>query len=76
MEENKFDFKKIITIIIYLLLILVYGGILSGYIGIITSIIYCIFLINEKKFSDKEKSIFNKIFYLLVFVGIVCIMII
>lgn len=70
MEKNRFDSKKLIIMIIYILMVLVYGGIknnINYIIGIINVIFYFYLIKNEERFNKVELSRMNKIFYLLAF---------
>ncbi|CAM2079696.1 MAG: hypothetical protein NSGCLCUN01_03923 [uncultured Clostridium sp.] len=63
----------------YMLLVLVYGGkqnSINYIIGIIIGLFEFYIIKNEKKFSELELNKMNKILYLLVFIGCLCIMII
>lgn len=79
MNKNIIDLKKRLIIIGYMLLVLVYGGKqnnINYIIGIIIGFFDFYIMKNEKKFSELELNKMNKILYLLVFIGYLCIIII
>lgn len=79
MNKNTPNYKKMLIITGYMLLVLVYGGkqnSINYIIGIIIGFFELYIMKNEKKFSKSELNKMNKILYLLVFIGCLCIMII
>ncbi|WP_338631659.1 hypothetical protein [Clostridium baratii] len=79
MIKNKFDFKKLVVLSMYMIFVLICGSrntTWSYVIGTITCVLYFFIIKNEEKFSEKELYIANRIFYFLVIIGINSVIII
>ena len=78
-DRAKFLICNTLIMIIYLFLLLLLEDVESNInykIALINIIYYLWFVNSEKKLNEKEKQLFNKIFYFLVIIGIIGIVII
>lgn len=78
-DRAKFLICNTLIMIIYLFLLLLLEDVESNInykIALINIIYYLCFVNKEKKLNEKEKQLFNEIFYFLVIIGIICIVII
>lgn len=79
MNKNIPDYKEMLIVTGYMLLVLIYGGkqhSINYIIGIIIGYFEFYIMKNQRKFSETKLIKMNKILYLLVSIGFLCIIII